>query len=181
MTTAHVLPRSDAAPPESCSTTMMDLLFSDFAAEHTASRRLFERVPDGQGDWRPHERSRTLAEIANRGVTILTTDEMDVATRQHPVLRTTAPDLLQLHDQSTSRLAAALAAADVATLSGDWTLRRGSQVLACAPRRVLLRTLVMSHLVHHRAQLGLYFRLLNIPIPGMYGPSADDVVVTNVV
>lgn len=159
-----------------------ELLFPDFTAEHAATRRLLERVPAGQGEWRPHERSRTLAQLAthvaelpNRGVSILTTDELDAATRAPLVPLSTAAELLAMHDANVARLDAALVHADLAMLSADWVLRRGDQVLIRGPRRVLLRTVMMSHLIHHRAQLGVYFRLLGVPVPGMYGPSADDV------
>lgn len=159
-----------------------ELLFPDFKAEHAATRRQLERIPAGRGEWRPHERSRTLAQLAthvaelpNRGVSILTTGELDAATRTPLLPLSTAAELLAMHDASVARLEAALLQADLAMLSADWVLRRGDQVLIRGPRRVLLRTLMMSHLIHHRAQLGVYFRLLDVPVPGMYGPSADDV------
>src|SRR5690242_15834195 len=150
----------------------VDLLFPDFAAEHVATRRLLERFPDGQGDWRPHERSRTLGQLAThivdipmRGVAILTTDGLDVATRRPGGSVATAAELLALHDANIARLESALAQADLAMLSADWVLRQGDHVLLHGPRRVLLRTVMMSHLIHHRAQLGVYYRLLGVPVP----------------
>jgi uncharacterized damage-inducible protein DinB len=86
----------------------------------------------------------------------------------------TTSELLELHDASSSELQAALGRTDHATLSKQWTLRRASVVLFSAPRCVTLRTVVMSHIIHHRAQMGVYLRLLGVPVPGMYGPSADD-------
>jgi uncharacterized damage-inducible protein DinB len=172
--TAHA-----TSPGDTLST--VDMLYSDFEAEHAATRRLLERFPDARHDWRPHEHSRTLAELAthvadipNRAVSILTTGEMDQSTRKPIAPLTTAAELLAAHDAAVAAQKAALARADLAALSGEWLVRRGDQVILRGPKYRLLRTVMMSHLVHHRAQLGVYYRLLGVPVPGMYGPSADD-------
>jgi uncharacterized damage-inducible protein DinB len=172
--TAHA-----TSPADNLST--VDMLYSDFEAEHAATRRLLERFPDARHDWRPHEHSRTIAELAthvadipNRAVSILTTSEMDQSTRKPIAPLTTAAELLAAHDAAVAAQKAALARADLAALSGEWLVRRGDQVILRGPKYRLLRTLMMSHLVHHRAQLGVYYRLLGVPVPGMYGPSADD-------
>jgi len=167
--------------PSNDTTSMLDMLYSDFEAEHAATRRLLERFPDAKHDWRPHEHSRTLAELAthvadipNRGVVILTTGEMDVGARKPVVPRATAAELLAAHDAAVAAQRAALASVDLAALSREWTIKRGDQVVTSGPRYRLLRTVMMSHLIHHRAQLGVYYRLLGVPVPGVYGPSADD-------
>jgi uncharacterized damage-inducible protein DinB len=159
----------------------VEFLFADVDAEHTSTRRMLERFPDGRGDWRPHGKSRTLAELAthvasilNTGTFMLKSDELDVLTRTPQAPLDTVRALLAHFDAGVSAFDAALAATSFEHLDGTWTMRRGDQVLIAAPRRVLLRRLTMSHLVHHRAQLGLYYRLLDVPVPGMYGPSADD-------
>jgi uncharacterized damage-inducible protein DinB len=164
------------------SVSAVDLLFSDFAAEHAATRRLLARVPAGKGDWRPHERSTPLYELAthvadipNRGVSLLTTDEMDATARVARPPLITAAELLAAHDSSVAALDAALAATSLADLEKEWLIRRGDQILIRGKRRALLRIVMMSHLIHHRAQLGVYLRLLDVTIPGMYGPSADDI------
>lgn len=176
-TPSHV-PDASGQPPSS----VIELLFADFEPEHSATRRLLQRFPEGRGDWHPHERSRTLAQLAthvadlpNRGVTVLTTTDRDVAGRQPPSSVATAAELLSIHDAGVAQLHAELARTDLAALSVEWVIRHGAQVLARGPRRVMLRTVMMSHLIHHRAQLGVYYRLLDIPVPGMYGPSADDI------
>jgi uncharacterized damage-inducible protein DinB len=158
-----------------------ELLYADFPAEHATTRRFLERYPDGQGKWRPHERSRSLdqlathvADIVNRGVNILESDGMDVATRQPVPLMDSARELLAHFDAGLARFNAALANADFEQLAQPWALRRETHVLVERPRRILLRQMMMSHLVHHRAQLGVYYRLLGVPVPGAYGPSADD-------
>ena len=158
-----------------------ELLYGDFPAEHAATRRILERYPDGKGEWRPHERSRTLAQLAthvadivNRGVNILESDGMDVATRQPLAPMDSARDLVAHFDAAVARFNAALGGADLDHLAQRWALRRGGHVLVEHPRRILLRQMMMSHLVHHRGQLGVYYRLVGVPVPGMYGPSADD-------
>lgn len=167
--------------PSNDTTSTLNMLYSDFEAEHAATRRLLERFPDSRHDWRPHEHSRTIAELAthvadipNRGVTILTTSEMEAGARKPLAPLTTAAELLALHDAAVAAQEAALAKADLSALSSTWTVRRGDQVMLSGPKYRLLRTVMMSHLIHHRAQLGVYYRLLGVPVPGMYGPSADD-------
>jgi uncharacterized damage-inducible protein DinB len=85
-----------------------------------------------------------------------------------------ARELLAHFDDAVRRFTTALARADYESLAQPWAMRRGTQVMIERPRRVLLRVMMMSHLVHHRGQLGVYYRLLNVPVPGMYGPSADE-------
>ena len=158
-----------------------ELLYGDFPLEYASTRRTLERYPDGKGDWRPHERSRTLsqlathvADIVNRGVAVLETDGMDVGTRPPVPLLDSARDLLAHFEAGLTRLNAALVNVDLDYLGQPWALRRDGRVLVEHPRRILLRQMMMSHLVHHRAQLGVYYRLLGVPVPGVYGPSADD-------
>ncbi len=158
-----------------------ELIYGDFPAEHGATRRFLERYPDGKGAWRPHERSRSLAELAThvadivyRGVAILESDGMDVGSRPPLTIMDSARDLLAHFDRGLERFNAALAGVDLEQLAKPWALRRDGHVLIQQPRRILLRRMMMSHLVHHRAQLGVYYRLLGVPVPGAYGPSADD-------
>lgn len=159
----------------------IELLYADFANEHASTRRMLQRYPDGKGDWRPHEKSRALAplathvaDIVNRGTMLLETDGMDVAGRQPVAPIDSATGLVRYFDGNVSRFMTALGGADLDALARPWALRRGSQVIIEGPRRTLLRTMMMSHLVHHRAQLGVYYRLLGVPVPGVYGPSADE-------
>lgn len=166
---------------ELLATAPASLLFGDIPIEQAVTRRLLERVPDGSFDWRPHEKSRSLGELAthvadipNRGVSVLTTDGIDVLQRVPVAPATTTAELLARHDENTTRLNAELDAATLPTLLAPWTMRRGSDVVVTAPRHLLVRRMMMGHLVHHRAQLGVYLRLLGVPLVGMYGPSADD-------
>jgi uncharacterized damage-inducible protein DinB len=161
----------------------MDNLLIDLDREIASTRRLLERYPLGKGGWQPHDKSRTLsalathvANIPQHGANILTTAEMDVATRQPQPPKDSAAELLEAFDAGVTRLKAAVADTDAAKLSEKWTMRAGPRVLASESRALLMRLMVINHLVHHRAQLGVYLRLLDVPIPGMYGPSADEPV-----
>ena len=161
----------------------MENLFIDLDREMASTRRLLERYPLGKGGWQPHDKSRTLAALAthvanipNHGANILTTAEMDVATRQPQPPKDSTTELLEAFDTGVTRLKRAIADIDAAKLRENWTMRMGPRVLVSEPRAMLMRLMVINHFVHHRAQLGVYLRLLNVPIPGMYGPSADEPV-----
>jgi uncharacterized damage-inducible protein DinB len=177
MTASH--PPSAAAG--SATLSPAELLYGDFPAEYAATRRILERYPDGKGSWRPHERSRSLdqlathvADIIYRGVAVLETDGMELGSRPQLPLMDSAHDLLAHFEAGLARFTSVLASADFDNLAQPWALRRDGRVLIQHPRRILLRQMMMSHLVHHRAQLGVYYRLLGVPVPGAYGPSADD-------
>lgn len=162
-------------------TALVELLYADFTPEYASTRRMLERYPDGKGDWRPHEKSRALAplathiaDIVNRGTMVLETDGMDIAGREPVAPIDSAAGLLERFDTGVERFTVALAAATDDALGRLWAIRLGSRLLFEQPRRVMLRTIMMSHLIHHRAQLGVYYRLLGVPVPGVYGPSADE-------
>lgn len=157
------------------------LIFGDLERELHSTRRTLERFPDGKGDWRPHEKSMALGRLAThvadmptRGLMILGSDEMDIMARPPLTVLGSAAELLAFFDRNAAELLEVIAAADYAGLERPWTIRRGTQVLLTGPKRDLLRNVMMNHLVHHRAQLGVYYRLLGIPVPGLYGPSADE-------
>jgi uncharacterized damage-inducible protein DinB len=155
--------------------------FTDLEDELASTRRMLERYPDGKGAWRPHERSRSLSELAThvadipqRGTDVITTDGIDLAGRKRVALMDTATELLAWFDAAADRVRKAVAAASETDLDGEWTMRAGDRVIVRAGKRSLLRRMMLSHMIHHRAQLGDYYRLLDVPVPGMYGPSADD-------
>ncbi|HEX5386465.1 MAG TPA: DinB family protein [Gemmatimonadales bacterium] len=171
--------RAAAAP----SLSPVELLFSDFANEHALTRRMLERFPDSDPAWRPHPKSRTVAELAthvaaiiNRGWVILETDTIEARERSRLAPIESAARLVEFFDASVARFTAALAATDFDALKRPWELSLAGRVVATYPKRVALRVVMMSHLIHHRGQLGVYYRLLGIPIPALYGPSADESV-----
>lgn len=159
-----------------------ELLFGDFEYEVAATRRALECFPDAHADWRPHAKSRTIAELAShlaalggRGADVINDVERDLAGRQPPAVLRTARELVATFDAGIARSREALKTLDEGTLAGTWTLRAGPRVLIQGPRRVVLRTVFLSHMAHHRAQLGVDYRLLDVRVPGVYGPTADDV------
>ena len=168
-------------PTVSAALSPAELLYGDFALEYANTRRMLERYPDGKGEWRPHPRSRSLAELAThvadiiyRGIAILETDGMESGARAPTAPMDSAAELLAYFEAGRARFVSLLERVDLEMLAQPWTLRRNGLVMQEHPRRILLRQLMMSHHVHHRAQLGVYYRLLGVPVPGSYGPSADD-------
>jgi len=155
--------------------------FSDLDDELAATRRVLERYPDGKGAWRPHARSRTLAQLAThvadlptRATSILTTDVVDVASRTPKPTLDSAAALLAAFDAAAAEAKATVARASDPDLEREWTMKAGERVLARGKKRELVRRIMLSHMIHHRAQLGTYYRQLDVPVPGVYGPSADD-------
>jgi uncharacterized damage-inducible protein DinB len=158
-----------------------ELLYDDLASEHAATRRFLERYPDGKGAWRPHEKSRTLtqlathvADIINRGTVVLETNGMEVGVRPPLAPMDSARELTAYFDDGLAKFNAALASTDFDRLGQLWAIRHGSRVMMELPRRTMVRKIMISHLIHHRGQLSVYYRLLGVPVPGAYGPSADD-------
>lgn len=157
-------------------------LYADLDLELAATRRVLERVPYEHWDWKPHPKSFSLgrlathlAELPRFAEAIATSDELDMAKSPMPpsAVGSTA-ELVALFDERAATMRKVVASMDDATLAGHWKLRMGDAVFLDAPRSLLLRQHGISHPVHHRAQLTVYLRLLDIPVPGLYGPSADD-------
>jgi len=163
-------------------TSAGQLLYGDLAHELAATRRVLERVPDGKSDWKPHGKSMSLgrlathvAEVPKFALSIIENDGMDLASRDYkPSALPTTAEILALFDQGARQWQEAVAAADFAALARPWTLRRGDKVIMSQPKAALVRGMGINHLVHHRSQLGVYLRLLDVPVPGLYGPSADE-------
>ncbi len=159
------------------------MLLTEFDREMAATRPLLERVPMERAEFTPHPRSTRLGQLATHVARLplftemmLQGDGFDFATVDRsqwgPVA--TRAELLGLFDDKVRAARAALEQASEEALAGTWTMRAGEQVFLSDPRWLVHRRLMMNHLVHHRAQLGVYLRLLEVPIPGIYGPSADE-------
>lgn len=152
--------------------------------EESRTLRTLERVPQERWTWAPHERSmpmgRLAAHVASLGqvaVSILTTRELDLSERRAQAAGTpqAAGDLVPAAQGLFHQVRTLLGAAGDPDLDVDWTFRFGDHVLfGPGPRALALRTFYLSHLIHHRAQLGVYLRLCGVPVPGTYGPSADE-------
>ncbi|WP_426452487.1 DinB family protein [Paenibacillus sp. S-38] len=158
------------------------LIVGDAAHELAMTRRTLERLPEEHMTWKPHEKSMTLGGLAthltnllNWQVAIFLYPEFDLSTvplRREPLER--RADVLEEFDANAAKLEKLLAECDEKTLAEEWTLRSGDHIILRQPRAIALRTFGLSHMIHHRAQLGVYLRLLDIPVPGLYGPSADE-------
>src|SRR5581483_3069336 len=159
-----------------------DALLPEFEQESATTRKVLERCPEDKFGWRPHPKSFTMGELATHivqtpwwAVETLTKDEFDYAPPGAPPYKMevigTTKELLETFDKNTADARAALAAMDNDAMMANWSLLAGGQVLFTMPRVAVLRTFVMNHSVHHRAQLGVYLRLNDVPVPQMYGPT----------
>jgi uncharacterized damage-inducible protein DinB len=154
----------------------------EFDHEFATARTHLERVPEDQPDFQAHEKSMTLSKLAGHVAEIATwvnvtmdTDELDFATSEHtPFVMTTREDLLATFDKNIAAAREALAAASDETMMSSWTMRSGDEIYMTIPKVAVVRTWVLNHMIHHRAQLGVYLRLLGVPVPASYGPSADE-------
>ena len=157
-------------------------LIAELNQEAANTRKMIERVPDENLAWAPHNKSMTLGRLATHMADIpvwfervINADVYDFATSNYKREdMNNVQDILKLFDE---RLAAAKILLDSATdeiLNAPWTLRRGEQVYFTLPRKVSLRNFAFNHIYHHRGQISVYLRLLDIPVPGMYGPTADE-------
>jgi uncharacterized damage-inducible protein DinB len=172
---------SASADPRT-SETPFSLLFSDLDQELATTRRILERVPDGKEDWRPHEKSMTLGKLSSHvaqlpgfGIMMLTTDEFDrAAGPPSETLPANTADRLAMFDELSAKLRGLVEDLTWDSAMHPWRFRFGDRVVFNGPRAKLIRGMVITHIAHHRAQLGVYLRLLGVPIPGSYGPSADE-------
>jgi uncharacterized damage-inducible protein DinB len=158
-------------------------LLMEFDHEIAGTRKTLERVPFDKADWRPHPKSWPLATLATHVARLpgwaketLTLDALDMAAGNQDWSKaaTSHADLMALFDKNVAAGRAALEGTSDATFMQPWSLKSGETVHFTMPKIAVLRGFVMSHLIHHRAQLGVYLRLLDVPVPALYGPSADE-------
>lgn len=163
-------------------TPLATATFADLDLELATTRRVLDRVPADRLDWRPHERSMTLGELATHIANLLrwwqmtlTTDGFDMSQARPPSDAPTTKDgILDLWDQNAAAVRELAAKTTDDDLNVTWTLRAGENVISTDPRHLVVRRFGMSHVVHHRGQLSVYLRLLDVPVPSIYGPSADE-------
>jgi uncharacterized damage-inducible protein DinB len=159
-----------------------DLLIPEFDAEIKKTRETLERVPADKGSFAPHAKSMRLenlaphvAQLAGFGHTVLTTPELDFAKTSYKPLPFESPaQLVRALDEGAAKVRAALKDTPDSAWTEDWALSYQGKPIFKGSRFMAYRQMFLNHLVHHRAQLGVYLRLNNVPIPGTYGPSADD-------
>ncbi len=162
-----------------------EALLLEFDREMANTRKILERVPDDKLGWKPHEKSMTVRQLAlhlalfpNWATETFEKESIDIAPPgaapyQPPVVNS-RKEILEIFDRDLPKARAALAKASDADLSKVWTLLREGKTIFSLPRIAVLRGMVMNHMIHHRAQLGVYLRLNNLPLPAIYGPSADE-------
>ncbi|MDR3745408.1 MAG: DinB family protein [Acidobacteriaceae bacterium] len=162
--------------------TTAELLLQDFDIEMASTRRTLERIPEDKAAYKPHEKSMPLGQLALHvatlpgfAKTILTTPSLDLASAPRPDMTFHGREAtLATFDALAAEARTALVASSDADLSASWRFSFGDHLISDAPRSLAFRHMFFNHLIHHRAQLGVYLRLNNIPVPGVYGPSADE-------
>ncbi len=161
---------------------MKDPILAEFQHEAALTRKTLDRIPDDKFDWTPHKKSFTLGKLASHTADIPTwavmtmkQPELDFATADYkPKNEKTKDEILKNFDENVKAAVDAIKGGSDDDMMANWKLRNGEQVYFEMPRAQVLRGMVLNHTVHHRAQLGVYLRLLDIPVPSIYGPSADD-------
>ncbi len=164
---------------------LSEALLPEYDQEMAVTRRALERAPGDQFGWKPHEKSMSLgylashlAQIPQWGCIALDTENYDVAPPDGEPERIEAAEtpaaLLAMFDDNAAKAREAIAAASDGRLMAEWTLLSGAAAVITLPRIAVLRSFVMNHSIHHRGQLSVYYRLLGVPVPAMYGPSADE-------
>jgi uncharacterized damage-inducible protein DinB len=170
---------------EETSMSIAQSLLPEFEHEMATTRRLLERVPEDRPEWQPHSKSMTLNRLASHvaelpgwtGMTLRET-ELDLlppgATEYQPRTFAGREEMLAEFDRNVAEAKEVLAATDDAGFMVPWTLKKGGETLFTLPRIAVLRSWMMNHIIHHRGQLSVYLRLNDVPVPAIYGPTADE-------
>ncbi len=164
---------------------LSEALLPEFDQETANTRKTLERVPEDKFGWKPHEKSATmgwlathLASLPSWAISAIDLDSLDLAPGGVPVgpvpAANSRKEVLEMFDKNAAGARAAIAKASDTHLLKPWSLLMGGRTVLTLPRIAVLRSFVMNHSIHHRAQLGVYLRLNNVPVPAIYGPSADE-------
>ncbi|MCE1228820.1 MAG: DUF664 domain-containing protein [Firmicutes bacterium] len=164
---------------------MREALLAEFDHEMATTRRMLERVPEAHLSWKPHPKSMSLQVLVSHLVNIPTwlpptleqsfidmapVGEAPITTPQ----QTSRDQWMQTFDTNVANARASLAALEAPKLAELWSLKAGEKIFFTLPKGAVLRSFIFNHLIHHRAQLGVYLRLLDVPLPSVYGPTADE-------
>jgi uncharacterized damage-inducible protein DinB len=163
---------------------LAETLLPEFDHEMSGTRKTIERIPEDKLDWKPHEKSTDmgglathLANIPSWVPNVFNEESFDAAPGGQPLRMpsvTSRQEALDLFDRNVSDARAAIAGASDELFLETWTLLAGGKVIFSMPRIAVLRGFILNHTIHHRAQLGVYLRLNDVPVPSLYGPSADE-------
>lgn len=167
--------------------SLSQTLLPELDHEMATTRKLLERVPEDRFSWQPHSKSMSLgrlathlAELAGMGRRIVELESLNMAPPggggYKPQTLSTRQEILDLFDQNVAGTRQAIASAEDPAFFQPWSLLRGEQTIFKLPRIAALRTMLFSHSIHHRGQLSVYLRLNDVPVPSIYGPSADEAV-----
>jgi uncharacterized damage-inducible protein DinB len=159
-------------------------LLAEFDSEMVSTRRTLERIPEDKLGWKPHEKSMALgrlaghlAELPGFGTIMIQTESFDVASRPagaKPLVAESQKQVVEVFDKNVAALRVAIAGASDSDWAKNWTLSAGEKKIYSGPRIGAVRRMMLNHLIHHRAQLGVYLRLNDVAVPSAYGPSADE-------
>lgn len=162
---------------------LIDLLLPEFDREMGLTRKALERVPDGKFDWKPHPTSVTLGRLAEHltempmwATKTIAQGELEASTQRPPGYQppSTRAAVLAQFDASYRSARQHLVNKTDAEFAAPWTLKNGGKEVFTAPKAMVMRNFVLNHMIHHRAQLTVYFRMLGVPVPSIYGPSGDE-------
>jgi uncharacterized damage-inducible protein DinB len=161
--------------------TIGESLLAEFDHEMAITRRVLSRVPEPAFGWKPHEKSYSLGALATHlsqlphwGAQILERESYDLDTASPSAEKSTLDAVLETFDHHVMEVRRTLTRSTDAELLAPWTLKRGTQVLMSVPRSGALRSFLINHVIHHRGQMTVYLRLQGIPVPPIYGPTADE-------
>jgi uncharacterized damage-inducible protein DinB len=160
---------------------LTDALLPEFDHEMTTTRKLLERVPEERLDWKPHTKSMSLgalathlANLAGWGQVTLDQSELDLGGAPPSTPMTSRQELLATFDRNAAATRAALVGKSDAELFAPWALKREGKTMFSMPKAAVWRSFVLNHVIHHRGQLSVYLRMHDVPLPSIYGPSADE-------
>jgi len=164
---------------------LRDALLAEFDQEMAGTRKTLERVPEAKFAWKPHDKSFSMGHLASHIANLptwigftLNQDSIDLMPKDGKKMETpqakTTKELVEMFDKNAAEARAILAKAEDSEMHRNWSLMGGGQTYFTLPKIAVLRSFVFNHTVHHRAQLGVYLRLNDIPVPPLYGPSADE-------
>jgi uncharacterized damage-inducible protein DinB len=158
-----------------------DALLPEFDHEMATARKVIERVPEDKFGYKPHDKSMTMgrlashiAEMSDWATNGITQDTLDISGGYKPFEAKSSAELLAAFDKSVAGARSAIAGASDETFMKNWSMTSGDKTLMSMPKIAVVRTFVLNHVIHHRGQLSVYLRLNNVPVPSIYGPSADE-------